>query len=270
MGDGRRERAVTAEGAELAFPADDPAGADRGDDAERTASLPYPMLASTVRLIEGYDWDAALPERAWGWRWRLGRRVKRGLDIVLAGAMLIVLAPLLLLTALLVRLSGPGPVLYPWRVLGRRGRPFVGYKFRTMVENADALKPTLLDKNEMRGPVFKIRDDPRVTRTGRWLRKYSIDELPQLWSVLIGDMSLVGPRPCSAEEFARFEPWQRGKLAVTPGITCLWQVEGRNEIADFEEWARLDLRYIREWSFWLDLKILARTVPAVLKGDGAY
>lgn len=229
----------------------------------------------TVRLVGGppgddFDWDAVLPERAAGWRWRAGQVVKRGMDVVLASLLLVLVAPLIAVAAVAIRVSGPGPIFYPWRVLGERGRPFVGYKLRTMVANAEALKGTLLDRNEMTGPVFKIRDDPRVTPVGRWLRKFSIDELPQLWSVVKGDMSLVGPRPCSAEEFAAFAPWQRGKLAVVPGITCLWQVEGRNHITDFEEWARLDLRYIREWRLGLDLQILLRTVPAVLRGDGAY
>jgi len=161
-------------------------------------------------------------------------------------------------------------VLYEFRVLGRRARPIVAYKFRTMVANADQLKVSLLRHNEMRGPAFKMREDPRVTPIGRWLRKYSLDELPQLWSVLVGDMSLVGPRPPFAEEFADYKPWQWGKLAVTPGITCIWQVSGRSDIADFDEWATLDLQYIRDWSLWLDLKILLMTIPAVLRGRGAY
>jgi lipopolysaccharide/colanic/teichoic acid biosynthesis glycosyltransferase len=122
----------------------------------------------------------------------------------------------------------------------------------------------------MSGPVFKLRRDPRVTRSGRWLRKFSIDELPQLWSVLKGDMSLVGPRPPLPEEFAQYEEWQCGKLAVKPGITCFWQVSGRSEISDFATWARLDLRYIREWNLWLDFRLLLRTIPAVLSGRGAY
>jgi lipopolysaccharide/colanic/teichoic acid biosynthesis glycosyltransferase len=234
------------------------------------AALPYPIAETTLRLIEEYDWDTVLPARARGWWWRAGQRIKRVVDVVLASLLLVGVVPVIGLAAVAIRLSGRGPILYPWRVLGERGRPFVGYKLRTMVTNADELKGALLARNEMSGPVFKIRDDPRVTAVGRWLRKFSIDELPQLWSVVKGDMSLVGPRPCSAEEFAGFEAWQRGKLAVMPGITCLWQVEGRSQIRDFEEWARLDLRYIREWSLGLDLWILARTVPAVLRGDGAY
>jgi lipopolysaccharide/colanic/teichoic acid biosynthesis glycosyltransferase len=230
----------------------------------------YPIAGPTLQLIREYDWEAVLPDRARTWRWRTGQLVKRLLDIVLSAGLMVLLSPIYLVAAMAVRLSGPGPILYPWKVLGLRGRPFVGYKFRTMVVNADALKRQLAEHNEMSGPVFKIREDPRVTRAGRWLRKFSIDELPQLWSVFKGDMSLVGPRPCSPEEFAGFEDWQRGKLAVVPGITCLWQVKGRNRITDFREWAELDLEYIRTWRLGLDFRILARTVPAVLKGDGAY
>ena len=122
----------------------------------------------------------------------------------------------------------------------------------------------------MVGPAFKIRNDPRVTPLGRWLRKYSVDELPQFWNVLKGDMSLVGPRPPLPEEYAEFEPWQRGKMAVRPGITCYWQILGRSEIHDFDEWVRLDLAYIQKWNLWEDIKILARTVPAVFNGHGAY
>jgi lipopolysaccharide/colanic/teichoic acid biosynthesis glycosyltransferase len=223
-----------------------------------------------VRACGEQDWAAALPPHAAGWRWQAGRRVKRALDVVLAAAALVVLAPLFALIALAVRLGSRGPVLYEWRVLGERGRPFVGYKFRTMVTDADARKQAILAHNEMSGPVFKMREDPRVTRVGRLLRKYSLDELPQLWSVVVGDMSLVGPRPVYPQEFAGFTPAQRAKLAVTPGITCLWQVSGRSEITDFDRWIALDLEYIRRWSLWLDVRILARTVPAVLGGRGAY
>jgi lipopolysaccharide/colanic/teichoic acid biosynthesis glycosyltransferase len=222
------------------------------------------------RLRREVEWDSYLPPRAAGRRWRVERRVKRGLDIVVSLLLLVLLAPALGLIALVVRLTSAGPIFYHWKVLGCRARPFLGYKFRTMVPNAEALKAEMLDRNEMTGPVFKMRDDPRVTSSGRWLRRYSLDELPQLWSVLRGDMSLVGPRPPSPEEFVAFAPWQRGKLAVTPGITCLWQVMGRSEISDFDDWARLDLEYIANWSLWLDLKILALTVPVVVRGRGAY
>jgi lipopolysaccharide/colanic/teichoic acid biosynthesis glycosyltransferase len=192
------------------------------------------------------------------------------LDILLAGAGMLVLLPVLAVVALLVKLSSAGPVFYRTVYVGYRGRTFVGYKFRSMVDNAEDLKSKIEHLNHMVGPAFKIRNDPRVTPLGRVLRKYSIDELPQLWNVVRGDMSLVGPRPPLPEEYKEFEPWQRAKLAVCPGITCYWQIEGRSEIWDFAEWAKLDLRYIEEWSLWTDLVILLRTIPAVIKGDGAY
>lgn len=196
------------------------------------------------------------------------RAVKRALDFGAALGGLLVLSPLLAVIAVINKLSSPGPVLYPWRVVGQGGRPFTGYKFRTMVENADSLKNDLLSQNEMQGPVFKMADDPRVTTFGRILRKFSLDELPQLWSVLKGDMSLVGPRPPLQSEYALFTTYQKQKLAVKPGLTCLWQISGRNEIPDLNEWVRLDLEYIQHWSLWLDIKILVLTVPAVLKGTG--
>jgi lipopolysaccharide/colanic/teichoic acid biosynthesis glycosyltransferase len=194
--------------------------------------------------------------------------VKRGLDILGSGIGLIILSPLFLLVGILVKLTSSGPVFYAWDVVGRCGRPFRGYKFRTMIANADELKAQLDTKNEMNGPVFKIKKDPRVTPFGRILRTFSIDELPQLWSVLKGDMSLVGPRPAGALEWENYEPWQRRKLSITPGMTCLWQVNGRNMINDFDEWVKLDLEYIDNWSLWLDFKILYRTVLVVLMGTG--
>lgn len=195
---------------------------------------------------------------------------KRILDVVASSAGLVVLAPLFLLIAAIIKISSPSdPVFYPWRVLGKNGKPFTGYKFRTMVPDADKLKEQLSEFNEMDGPAFKMRNDPRVLPFGRYLRKFSLDELPQLYSVLKGDMSLVGPRPPSRQEAEQFEFWQRRKLSVKPGITCLWQVSGRNEIRAFEEWARLDLKYIDNASFGLDLKILLLTIPAVLSGRGA-
>ncbi|MCP4632270.1 MAG: sugar transferase, partial [candidate division Zixibacteria bacterium] len=148
-------------------------------------------------------------------------------------------------------------------------KAFTGYKFRSMVPSADKLKVKLMDKNEMKGVVFKIKNDPRVTRVGKFLRKYSLDELPQIYNVFKGDMSLVGPRPPLQTEIDGFDNWHRRKLSVKPGITCLWQVSGRNQIKDFDEWVKLDLEYIDRWSLWLDLKILARTIPTVLTGKGA-
>ncbi len=201
---------------------------------------------------------------------RLQLTLKRAVDVGGAALGLIVLAPVLLAIGAMIWVDSGRPILYAWRVVGRRGRPFTGYKFRTMVPEADDLYPSLRHSNLMTGPTFKMKDDPRVTRVGGWLRRYSLDELPQLWSVLIGDMSLVGPRPPLRREWEEFEPWQRQKLAVTPGITCLWQVSGRADIHDFKEWARLDIEYIERWSLWLDLTILWRTIGAVFSRRGAY
>jgi exopolysaccharide biosynthesis polyprenyl glycosylphosphotransferase len=193
---------------------------------------------------------------------------KRLVDIMAASLLLLVLSPVMAFVALAVKLSSPGPILYMWRVVGEQGREFTGYKFRTMVRDADERKAELIRQNEMRGPVFKMTRDPRTTSVGRILRKYSLDELPQLYSVLKGDMSLVGPRPAFMNELERYEFWQKRKLSIRPGITCLWQVNGRNEVADFDEWVRLDLQYIDNWSLWLDVKILVRTAWAVVAGSG--
>lgn len=214
--------------------------------------------------------EFALPARYHSFAGVLQRSVKRLFDVAAATIGLVVLAPVLVVIGSLVVSDSGWPVFYRWKVVGRGGRYFTGYKFRTMVPNADALQATLTDRNEMRGPVFKMREDPRVTRVGRVLRKYSMDELPQLWSVLRGEMSLVGPRPPLQSEWVRFEPWQRRKLAVTPGITCLWQVSGRADIRDFAEWARLDIEYIDRWNLGLDLLILWKTLSAVLSRRGAY
>jgi len=199
----------------------------------------------------------------------LSLALKNILDRILALAGLIVLSPLMVVIALSIKISSPGPVLFKQKRLGLHGRAFVLYKFRTMVRNADKLKKALLPINEMDGPVFKIKNDPRVTPLGGFLRKTSLDELPQLFNVLKGDMSIVGPRPPLAGEVKRFEPWQRRKLSVKPGITCLWQISGRNQIK-FQEWMKMDLEYIDRWSLWLDFKIMARTIPAILTRRGAY
>ena len=197
------------------------------------------------------------------------RALKRLFDALAAAFLLLALSPLFVLLAILVKLSSSGSVFYRWKVVGKGGRYFTGYKFRTMFENADAIKEELLSRNEMKGPMFKIKNDPRITPAGRWLRRYSLDELPQLWSVLKGDMSLVGPRPPLQTEFERFTEWQKRKIQVKPGITCLWQIRGRNRIDDFDDWVRLDLEYIEHWSLWLDFKILLKTIPAVLTARGA-
>lgn len=193
---------------------------------------------------------------------------KRVVDILAAALALVLLSPLFAVLAALVKLTSPGPVFYHWKVVGKNGVPFTGYKFRSMVVDADALKSKLQGRNEMTGPVFKITDDPRVTAVGAWMRRYSLDELPQLYSVLKGDMSLVGPRPPLVTEYEQFTKYQKQKLAVKPGITCLWQVSGRNDINDFDQWVRLDLEYIRNWSLHQDLQILLRTVGAVFSGSG--
>jgi exopolysaccharide biosynthesis polyprenyl glycosylphosphotransferase len=197
-----------------------------------------------------------------------GVHVKRLIDLFVSLVALIFLAPLFGFIALLIRLSGPGQIFHRYYMVGQNGKPFLGQKFRTMVPNANVLKASLLERNEMTGPVFKMTNDPRVTRVGRWLRKYSLDELPQLYSVVKGDMSLVGPRPSGPDEFERYEFWHMRKVSVKPGITCLWQVRGRNAISNFDEWVRMDLEYIDHWSLWLDLKILARTLMVVAKGTG--
>lgn len=193
---------------------------------------------------------------------------KRVMDIIGAAILLVLLTPLMAVLATLVKATSAGPVLYCWPVVGKDGKPFLGYKFRSMVANAEQLKATLAGRNEMTGPMFKLTRDPRLTLVGTWIRRYSLDELPQFYSVLKGDMSLVGPRPPLVTEYAEFTEFQRQKLAVKPGITCLWQVSGRNDITDFDEWVRLDLQYIRDWSLTLDLKILIKTVREVFAGSG--
>jgi lipopolysaccharide/colanic/teichoic acid biosynthesis glycosyltransferase len=202
------------------------------------------------------------------WHSHFHLAIKRALDVTVSAILLLLLAPVFLVLAIAVKLSSTGPILYRWKVIGCGGRPFIGYKFRSMVANADALRDELTSLNEMRGPVFKIANDPRITKVGAWLRKYSLDELPQLYCVLKGDMSLVGPRPPLVTEFEQFSVYQKQKVAVKPGITCLWQVSGRNQISDFDEWVRLDLEYINRWSLSLDLAILMRTVETVFSGSG--
>jgi len=194
--------------------------------------------------------------------------LKRLMDILISGILLVVLFPLFSIIALAIKLTSKGPLFYQWNVVGLNKQPFKSWKFRTMVPNADELKEKLIDQNEMKGPVFKIKDDPRITKIGIFLRKFSLDELPQLWSVLKGDMSIVGPRPAGPNELNRYESWHRRKLSIKPGITCLWQVSGRNMIKNFDDWVKLDLQYIENWSLGLDLKILIKTIPAIFKGTG--
>lgn len=202
------------------------------------------------------------------WQNHILMAVKRVVDVSVSGFLLIALSPLFAVLAFLVKFTSRGPLFYRWLVAGKDGRPFVGYKFRSMVPDADRLKTSLLSQNEMVGPVFKLTCDPRVTPVGAWMRRYSLDELPQLFSVLKGDMSLVGPRPPLVTEYEQFTPFQKQKLAVKPGITCLWQVNGRNEVRDFDEWVRMDLEYIRDWSLGLDFRILFKTLYEIVKGSG--
>ena len=194
--------------------------------------------------------------------------VKRHLDLMVSTTILLLLAPLFIVVSIMIKATSDGPVFFRQKRLGYNGRIFSCLKFRTMIRNADEMKKELLALNEMDGPVFKIRKDPRVTKVGRFLRKTSIDELPQLVNVLIGDMSLVGPRPPVPEEVRQYDLEDRRRLSMKPGVTCFWQINGRNKIS-FEKWMELDKQYIDQWSLWLDLKILFKTIPAVLRGSGA-
>lgn len=195
--------------------------------------------------------------------------VKRAMDLLVSGALLVGFAPLLVFIALLIKLDSPGPVLYVQPRVGAGGRLFRFFKFRSMQVGAHHRLDALRAVNEATGPLFKMKRDPRVTRVGRWLRRYSLDELPQLWNVLRGDMSMVGPRPPIPDEVERYAPWHRRRLEMAPGLTGLWQVSGRSDL-NFDEMVMLDLFYAENWSLSLDLKILLRTVPTVLLGTGAY
>jgi exopolysaccharide biosynthesis polyprenyl glycosylphosphotransferase len=195
--------------------------------------------------------------------------IKRVFDVLVSGLMLLFLSPLLIVAGILVKLTSRGPVFFVQKRLGLNKRRFGVFKFRTMVADAEKKMQEIEHLNEVSGPVFKIKNDPRITSVGRIMRRTSIDELPQLLNVFLGDMSLVGPRPLPVRDYEGFnEDWQRRRFSVKPGITCLWQVKGRSEIP-FEQWMELDLQYIDKWSLWLDLKILLRTIPAVLRGSGA-
>ena len=194
---------------------------------------------------------------------------KRLLDVVLAAAGMLVAIPLLAVAAVAIKLDSPGPVFHRAARVGRGGRRFTFLKLRSMRADAEELRGLLLHRNITKGPTFKLHDDPRVTRVGRLLRKTSLDELPQLFHVLVGDMSLVGPRPPFPEEVVHYEAWMRRRLEVRPGLTCLWQIRGRSDLP-FDEWMRLDVEYVERYSLGLDLKILVLTIPAVLSGRGAY
>ena len=195
--------------------------------------------------------------------------IKRAIDIILSGFALIILSPVFALTALMVKLTSYGPVLFVQKRVGLNGRTFSLYKFRSMYKKASEKLTELEVMNEMSGPVFKMKQDPRITRVGKFLRKFSIDEFPQFFNVLLGHMSLIGPRPPLPEEVAKYEFWQSRRLSMRPGLTCLWQISGRNKV-DFNEWMKLDLRYLDNWSLWLDFKIFVKTIPVVLFGIGGY
>lgn len=194
---------------------------------------------------------------------------KRVLDITCSVAGLIALSPLLIIIAILIKLESKGPVIFAQKRIGLNGKEFNMFKFRSMVDNAEALKEKLLKQNEVSGPMFKMKDDPRVTKIGKFMRRRSIDELPQLINVLKGEMSLVGPRPSLPNEVKKFEPWMLKRLEVKPGLTCYWQVSGRNNIG-FEDWMKLDIRYVEERNFWLDIKLIFKTVFLLFGDDNAY
>jgi lipopolysaccharide/colanic/teichoic acid biosynthesis glycosyltransferase len=194
--------------------------------------------------------------------------IKRIMDIVGSLMGLLIFSPLMIIATIGILISDGFPILYTFIGYGYNKKTVKIIKFRTMTRNSEEIRESLMSMNEMKGPVFKIKNDPRIIPFGRWLRKFSIDETPQLFSVLKGDMSLVGPRQAMKEELDRYESWQRRRLSVKPGLTCLWQVNGRNKISNFNDWAKLDLQYIDNWSIWLDIKILLKTIPIVLFGRG--
>lgn len=207
---------------------------------------------------------------AWKFTVQSSYAIKRAMDIVVSGAAMLALSPVFLAIALAVKLSSRGPAIFSQTRVGRYGRHFRFYKFRSMVQDAESLKEGLKEKNESAdGVIFKMRDDPRITKVGRFLRRTSLDELPQLWNVFIGDMSLVGPRPPVPSEVEKYTLEDRKRLDVIPGITCLWQINGRSEIP-FNEQVRLDKEYILAQGIWKDFVILLKTIPAIIGGRGAY
>jgi len=237
--------------------------------------VPAWLVADFIRTsIAKPDFDAfagrpmlvfrSTPEVSWA------LLIKDIFDRVVAFIALVLMAIPMGIVALIIRVTSPGPVIFRQRRAGKYGKPFVMYKFRSMTDDAEMRRAELEPFNQMSGPVFKVESDPRITPFGRWLRRSSFDELPQLWNVLMGNMSLVGPRPLPLYEVEKFENTaQRRRLSVKPGLTCLWQISGRNQVRDFRDWVRLDLDYIDRWSLALDFKILLRTIPAVILGLGA-
>jgi exopolysaccharide biosynthesis polyprenyl glycosylphosphotransferase len=195
--------------------------------------------------------------------------LKRAIDVIFSAAALVLAAPLMALVVLMIKMDSPGPVLFRQERVGKMGRLFTVYKFRSMVENAEEQRQALVALNEADGPLFKIKHDPRTTRLGRWLRRLSLDELPQFYNILRGEMSLIGPRPALPSEVEQYQQWHKRRLEVSPGLTGLWQVSGRSELT-FDEMALLDIYYIENWSPALDTKILLQTIPRVIFGSGAY
>jgi exopolysaccharide biosynthesis polyprenyl glycosylphosphotransferase len=235
--------------------------------------IPFALPANRFRITRAEPRDrAALSD---GYVHYLASRnkpvqlmLKRAFDIAASGSALVLLSPLMIAVAVVIKLTSPGPILFKQQRVGRFGRPFHMLKFRSMVVNAEALKAALMAKNEQTGPVFKIKRDPRITAVGAFIRKYSIDELPQFINVLRGEMTIVGPRPPLPSEVAQYQAWQRRRLSVRPGITCVWQVSGRNQIG-FDQWMYLDMQYIDNWSIAHDFQLVFKTVPVVLFGRGA-
>ncbi len=228
------------------------------------------VLAQELAARTGGNWRSVWRARAWHFTVWCAYAVKRSLDVVVAILAILMLSPVFVGTYLAIRLTSRGPAFFSQTRVGRDGRHFAFYKFRSMYIDAEQRKDELLAQNESKdGVIFKMKNDPRITPVGRIIRKFSIDELPQLWNVLKGDMTLVGPRPPVPREVALYSLEERKRLNVIPGITCLWQVSGRSDIP-FQEQVRLDKEYIRTHGVWNDLKILLRTIPAIISGRGAY
>lgn len=226
------------------------------------ATLEKEISSQTVNRTRWLDREEILHSRERYWF------LRRTQDIILAGIALLILWPLMLITAILITLDSPGSPIFIQERVGRDGKIFRFYKFRSMVNNAEAMLDNLLEHNEMDGPAFKIKNDPRITRVGRFIRRTSIDELPQLWNVLKGDMSIVGPRPPLPREVAQYDEYQLQRLYVTPGLSCYWQIQPNRNDLSFDDWVELDLKYIQERSFWVDWKIILGTFGAVFGMNG--
>lgn len=234
---------------------------------ELLAQLPVPLSRAGVMRLR---WSLRLKLLAWELSLGSVLALKRFLDLLVSGTALLMFSPVLLLVALLVYLDDPGPVFYTQTRVGQDGRLFPFYKFRSMRVGADKMKDQLIQQNESKdGVIFKMKNDPRITRVGKYLRRFSVDEAPQILNVFLGDLSIVGPRPPVPREVALYTLEDRKRLHVKPGLTCFWQIQGRSEIP-FKEQVRLDLQYISSQGLWMDLWIIIKTVPAVLLGRGAY